>query len=87
MMEPDLEAILRQIIRRIGNELLEARDSKQDDHESEVFEEGRNFAFFEMLDSINNILSIYGLSIQDFGSEIDIEDIFGLLRDSNSKED
>lgn len=86
-MEPDLEAILRQIIRRIGNELLEARDSKQDDHESEVFEEGRNFAFFEMLDSINNILSIYGLSIQDFGSEIDIEDIFGLLRDSNSKED
>lgn len=86
-MEPDLEAILRQIIARIGSELLEARDSKQEDQESEVFEEGRNFAFFEMLDSINNILSIYGLSIQDFGSEIDIEDIFGLLRNSDSKED
>lgn len=86
-MEPDLEAILRQIIARIGSELLEARDSKQEDQESEVFKEGRNFAFFEMLDSINNILSIYGLSIQDFGSEIDIEDIFGLLRNSDSKED
>lgn len=80
MMEPDLEAILKQIIKRKGGELLEARDSKQEDRESEVFEEGRNLAFFEMLDSINNILYIYGLSIKDFGSDIDIEDISGLLR-------
>ena len=80
MMEPDLEAILKQIIKRKGSELLEARDSKQEDRESEVFEEGRNLAFFEMLDSINNILYIYGLSIKDFGSDIDIEDISGLLR-------
>ncbi|MGN8636900.1 hypothetical protein [Eubacterium pyruvativorans] len=54
-MEPDLEAILRQIIRRIGNELLEARDSKQKNQRFEVFEEGRNMAYFEMLDSLNNI--------------------------------
>lgn len=46
MMEPDLEAILKQIIKRKGSELLEARDSKQEDRESEVFEEGRNLAFF-----------------------------------------
>ena len=54
-MEPDLEAILRQIIRIIGNELLEARDSKQKNQRFEVFEEGRNMAYFEMLDSLNNI--------------------------------
>lgn len=54
-MEPDLEAIPRQIIRRIGNELLEARDSKQKNQRFEVFEEGRNMAHFEMLDSLNNI--------------------------------
>ena len=54
-MEPDLEAILRQIIRRIGNELLEARDSKQKNQRFVVFEEGRNIAYFEMLDSLNNI--------------------------------
>lgn len=86
-MEPDLEAILRQIIDRIGSELLESRDSKQKNQSFEIFEEGRNMAFFEMLDSLNNILNIYGMSIQDFGSEIDIEDISGLLRDSDSKED
>lgn len=64
--------LLKEIIMRLKSEADEARMQYKMDTSNE-FNDGRSLAFYEMLNSIKNILEVSEENLEDYGLNIDLE--------------
>ena len=67
----DMEYIIRRIMERAKEAAEESREDKDD-----AFKEGRNVAYYEVLDIIKSVLYVQDYDLKEYGLDIDLEKEF-----------
>ena len=74
-IEPLRPAAIKYIIARVldnANDAVQEARIKKLDGDSEFYD-GKKFAYYEMLDTIKNVLITYGQDLKEFGLDINLE--------------
>lgn len=71
MRKAEIEYIFSRIVKKAKTALVEAEENKNDD-----FYKGRKFAYYEILDTIKNELIVREQNVEEFGLDIDLEEVF-----------
>lgn len=71
MRKSEIKYIFSRIIKNAKNAFVEAEENKNDD-----FYKGRKFAYYEILDTIKNELIVREQNLEEFGLDIDLEEVF-----------
>lgn len=71
MRKSEIEYILSRIVKNAKAAIEESKENKNDD-----FYKGRKFAYYEILDTIKNELIVREQNLEEFGLDIDLEEVF-----------
>lgn len=64
--------IIAYLIERLLKAAKESHD-EMEKNKSDIFVQGRNLAYYEMLDMLKSGLDMYDVSLEDYGLDVDLE--------------
>lgn len=68
------DEVVKYLIERLLVNAKEASDESKADR-SDVFAQGKNLAYYEMLDILKSELEIRDISLKDYGIDVDIDSL------------